>query len=109
MRRPFKGSWGWSGEYITRFDFYSLLSPFLEDSCFPSGFSCMFLDKLHYPVVEPKSLLVCKHATKISVQTWKDEEVPEKEEVTLRNRRCFTLIYLLTFNLLLRAERVRPI
>ena len=77
---------------IEEFDCFSLLSPFLENSCFPSGFSCMFLDKLHYPVVEPKSLLVCKRATKISVQTWKDGEVPEKEEVTVRNRRCFNLL-----------------
>lgn len=58
----------------------------------------MFVDKLNYPVVEPKSLLVCKCATKISVQTWKDGKVPEKEEVTMRNRRCFTLIYLLREN-----------
>lgn len=65
----------------------------------------MFVDKLHYPVVEPKSLLVCKRATKISVQTWKDGEVPEKEEVTMRSKRCFTLIYLLTFNLPSKREQ----
>ena len=47
----------------------------LEHCHFLVGISYMFLAKLHYPAVEPNSLLVCMCSVKISIYTGRDEEV----------------------------------
>lgn len=52
---------------LAAFCFLLFGSSFLEHSYFSPCFSYTILVKLHYLVLEPNRLLVCKYTTKVSV------------------------------------------